>query len=393
MRIGMLIPEFPGQTHSFFWREIVELRRRHGIETRILSTRLPARPVAHDWVVEAKADYLYPLSLAAALSAVPAAVAGLPRLLADAESRRLLMRPRNWAMLLFAARLKALCREARIDHLHVHSCANAALLAALSWRIGGPRYSLTLHGAIGDYGGDQGYKWRNAAFVFTVSEKLRDDVARMLPDVGPRIRIAPMGVDTDRFRPGAGRPAARPRFRWFMCARLNPGKGYDALLQAAAQLLPGHDFEIRVAGEDEEGGAGYRKVLEASIARIGLGSRVTLLGALPQEGVLAELQQADGFVLPSLHEALGVAYMEAMACELPVVGSRTGGVPELIEDGADGLLVPPGDAAALADAMRAVMSDGDLRARMGTAARQKVVARFGASRSADALADSLNGRA
>ena len=391
MRIGMLIPEFPGQTHSFFWREIVALRR-HGIETRILSTRLPSRPVAHDWVVDARAEYLFPLSMMAALGALPGVAIGLPRLLADAESRRLLARPRSWGMLVFAARLVKLCRAAGINHLHVHSCANSALVAAMASKIGGTPYSLTLHGAMEDYGGDQGYKWRNAAFVFTVSETLKEDVARIMPDVGPRIGIAPMGVDTDRFRPAPDARKTQSPFRWFMCARLNPGKGFDVLLDAVARLAADHDFEIRVAGEDEEGGSGYRKTLEANIARLGLDRRITLLGALPQEGVLAELQQATAFVLPSLHEALGVAYMEAMACELPVVGTRTGGVPELVDDGVDGLLVPPGDVEGLVRAMSQVMSDGDLRARLGRAARQKIVSSFGASRSADAMAAALRAR-
>ena len=118
---------------------------------------------------------------------------------------------------------------------------------------------------------------------------------------------------------------------------------------------------------------------------------VELLGSVTQESVRDELQSADGFVLASRHEPLGVAYMEAMACELPVIGTDAGGVGELITQGRDGLLVPPGDVPALADAMDRLMADPVLRRLLGTAARGRIVADFGSRRSADALAAALAG--
>ena len=143
--------------------------------------------------------------------------------------------------------------------------------------------------------------------------------------------------------------------------------------------------------QDEHAGTGYHRDLDAMIAGAELGEVVQLLGSVTQETVRDELQSADGFVLASRHEPLGVAYMEAMACELPVIGTDAGGVRELITQGKDGLLVPPGNAEVLADAMLRLMEDHGLRHALGAAARQRVVADFSSRRSADALATALAG--
>jgi colanic acid/amylovoran biosynthesis glycosyltransferase len=385
LRLGYLVPEFPGQTHSFFWREIVELRKRD-IEVYIISTRLPPKPVRHEWVADATADYLTPFSAASLWRSLAILAPRAVTLLSDASTRHVLRRPKNAALAVAAARLVDFCNSNQIDHLHVHSCANAALLAALCRRLGGPTYSLTLHGSLSGYGGDQKYKWENASSVFAVSEALREEVSKVLPDQGSRIRIAPMGVDTEIFRPLSQKRSSPSKFTWFVCARLNPGKGFDALLAAVAKLRPDHEFCVRVAGEDDQGGTGYRRNLEEAIRRQDLQEHVVLLGAVPQQRVLHELQDANGFVLPSNDEALGVAYMEAMACQLPVIGSSVGGVPELIEDDISGILIPPRDSDQLASAMARVMGSSELRLRLGRAARERIVGNFGPDRSARALA-------
>jgi hypothetical protein len=155
MKIGSLIPEFPGQTHSFFWREISELERRHGIRTTILSTRPPPTPVDHEWLKETTTRYLYPVTTRQTISLLVRVLPHLPRLLADIDVRRLLAVPINWGFLLMAVRLADLRRAEGIDHVHVHSCANAALVAALCNRLYGLDYSLVLHGPLEDYGPHQ----------------------------------------------------------------------------------------------------------------------------------------------------------------------------------------------------------------------------------------------
>lgn len=392
-RIAILIPEFPGQTHSFFWREIEALKAHHGIEAQIISTRLAPKPVWHDWVEQAKAIQLYPIPKADLLGLLPDLAAALPRLAADPDTRRILRQPKAWAFVLMALRLARICKAQGLTHLHVHSCANFALIAALCHRINGIPYSLVLHGPLGDYGPEQPFKWKGADFVFIITETLRAEVARVMPQMMDKVRIVPMGVNTDLFSPSAATPADRPDpFIWFCCARLNRVKGHDTLIEAAGLLhrrQPDLNFRIRIAGEDEQGGTGYHRDLDAMIAGWGLSDTVTLLGSVTQEAVRDELHSAGGFVLASRHEPLGVAYMEAMACALPVIGTDAGGVRELIEQGRDGLLVPPGDASAVADAMARVMQDAELRRSLGAAARQRIVQDFSSRRSADALAGAL----
>jgi glycosyltransferase involved in cell wall biosynthesis len=111
-----------------------------------------------------------------------------------------------------------------------------------------------------------------------------------------------------------------------------------------------------------------------------------LLGAVPEEVVRERLMQAHVFALASLEEPLGVAIMEAMSMEVPVVATNAGGVPELVSDGVDGLLVEPGDAAAIARAIKAIATHRDLAATLSARARTKVLERFSSRRSAEAIA-------
>lgn len=390
MKIGFLIPEFPGQTHSFFWREISHLTEESEHEAHIISTRLPAQPVRHSWTSGLAVDYLFPPSAPDLAEAILRLLPAMPRLLSQADTRNCLRTRNGVAMLIVAALLAKVCRRHRIDHLHVHSCANAALIAAFLNRMTGLPYSLVLHGPIKDYGPDQRYKWTRTAFAFTITEKLRSELLTALPDLESRLSIVSMGVDTDVFAPKE-QPRAEGRWRWFSCARLNRVKGFDTLISAARTLkAEGLEFEIRIAGEDEQGGAGYRKDIERMIAEAGLETTISLLGAIEQDQVLAEMQRADGFVLASHHEPLGVVFMEAMACGLPTVATNAGGVKELIEDGISGLLVPPRDAASLATAMKRVMGDPVLGTALAAAGRARIVSDFDAARSAREIVSRLN---
>lgn len=394
-RIAVLIPEFPGQTHSFFWREIQALKDGHGIGAQIVSTRLAPRPVWHDWVEQAQAIQLYPVPRAELLALLPRLAAALPRLAANPDTRRILRNPKTLPFVLMALRLARICKARGLTHLHVHSCANFALIAALCHRITGIPYSLVLHGPLGDYGPEQPFKWQGARFVFVITETLRAQVAQVMPDMMDKVSVVPMGVNTDLFSPpDADRPDHPDPFIWFCCARLNRVKGHDTLIEAASLLRArrsGTAIRIRIAGEDEHAGTGFHRDLDAMIATAGLSDTITLLGPVTQDAVRSELQSADGFVLASRHEPLGVAYMEAMACALPVIGTDAGGVRELITGHQDGILVPPGNAAALADAMEKVMGDSDLRRSLGRAARRRIVQDFSSRRSADALAAALTG--
>lgn len=388
-RIGYLVPQFPGQTHIFFWREIAELEKR-GAGVALLSTRKPpAGLIAHDWSAAAMARTTY-LGAVRPLKALTA-LTSLPRHEMRREGADFV---RDLALSAAAARqLVETCRAQRIEHVHVHSCGRAALIAALARQMGGPRYSLTLHGPLQDYGPGQRYKWRGAAFATIITEKLLAEVrAALAPDLPARLVVQPMGVDTDTLRrdaPYVPHVAGGP-LRIFSCGRLNIVKGHQDLMQAVRLLRDrGIDTRLNIAGEDDDGGDGYRRTLEARIAELGLGDHVRLLGAIDAGAVKAHLLGAHVFALASWAEPLGVALMEAMAMELPTVGTAAGGVAELITSGHDGLLVPPQDPAALAQALADLAADPARCVALGQAGRATVIARFGAGRGAQTLLDEI----
>ncbi|MCP5074179.1 MAG: glycosyltransferase family 4 protein, partial [Rhodobacteraceae bacterium] len=263
LRLGYLIPQFPGQTHIFFWREVAELEVM-GVEVTLYSTRKPPTGlIAHNWSDEAMARTTYLGELS-----VRNAIGGLMRLpgLVSGDERRGLMRD----LILSAPAAWRLVREARekgISHVHVHSCGRAALVAALARRMGGPRYSLTLHGELSDYGPGQRMKWSGAAFCTVITEKLKGELVAELGDALPaRLPIRPMGVDTEvlkRTTPYMAK-AAGETLRLFSCARLNLFKGHQDLLQAVRHLIDqGQDVSLEIAGEDDDGGSGYRGELQA----------------------------------------------------------------------------------------------------------------------------------
>jgi glycosyltransferase involved in cell wall biosynthesis len=385
--LGYLVPQFPGQTHIFFWRELAELERL-GVNPHILSTRPPPKGlISHEWsqAAMARTSYLGKVDVAAALAGAVRAPWG--EILREGEGRAFL---RDVAICLPAARaLIATCRARGIAHVHAHSCGRAALICALARRMGGPRYSLTLHGPMSDYGPGQGFKWRHASFATIITHKLNAEARTVLgADMPADVVVRPMGVDTEDFQretpyvpPAPGAP-----LRLFACGRLNVVKGHQDLLSALRLLLDrGIEVQLDIAGEDDAGGGGYHLELQRHLEALGLERHARLLGAISAAEVRRHLLAADVFALASWHEPLGVAYMEAMACEVPTIGTDAGGVRELITDGETGMLVPPQSPEALADAIAAVAADRDLCARLSKAGRAHVEAGFRASLGAEAL--------
>jgi glycosyltransferase involved in cell wall biosynthesis len=132
-----------------------------------------------------------------------------------------------------------------------------------------------------------------------------------------------------------------------------------------------------------------RPMLEALIRELGLTDSVRMLGALDEDRVRAELEDADAFALASHEEAIGVATMEAMALSLPVVVTRVGGVPELVRDGVDGLLVPAQDPEAMAAALQRLYEQPELAARLAASAAARIRASFSSRVSAERIARRL----
>ena len=392
MKLGYLVPQFPGQTHIFFWREVAELEAL-GVEVHLFSTRPPPRGlIAHDWSAAAMARTTY-LGVPGPVDAV-LGLAQVPRLTSASERAGI---GRDLALAAPAARrLKREAARRGIGHVHVHSCGRAALVAALARRMGGPAYSLTLHGPLSDYGPGQKLKWQGAAFGTVITEKLLGELRAELGDALPaRLPIRPMGVDTEVLKRSA--PYAPPRpgapLKLFSCARLNVVKGHQDLLAAVRLLLDqGLDVQLDIAGEDDDGGAGFHGALQARLEALELQDNVRLLGAIDAGAVRGHLLGAHVFVLASWHEPLGVAYMEAMSCEVPTIGTDAGGVAELIRDGVDGLLVAPKDPQALAGAICRISEDAALAQRLSKAGRARIVQGFRAGLGAETLVREVFGR-
>jgi glycosyltransferase involved in cell wall biosynthesis len=178
-----------------------------------------------------------------------------------------------------------------------------------------------------------------------------------------RIAVVPPGTD----KPAAPPPrSANPTLRLLAVASVTPRKGHCVLVAALARLTA-LDWHLRCVGSLTRDPA-TAAALRRAIAEHGIGERVTLAGEHPPECLAAEYQAADCFVLPSFHEGYGMAFAEALAHGLPIVAARAGAVPDTVPASA-GLLVPPGDDAALAAALRRIIVDGDLRRRLAAGAR------------------------
>ncbi|HEV8050737.1 MAG TPA: glycosyltransferase family 4 protein [Thermoplasmata archaeon] len=203
----------------------------------------------------------------------------------------------------------------------------------------------------------------------------------------PKVAIVPPGYTPLPDPPAGDRPFARSigvegPFLLFV-GRLASNKGLLELAEAFATLAK-HDpsATLVVAGED----GGMRPALERRVAELGLGSRVRLTGFVADDRMLAAaFRDARLFVLPSEYEAFGLVLLEALAQGTPVVASRVGGIPEFLEDGKAGRLVPPKDPEALAEALQALWDDPTARERFGAYGRETVVPRYGWDRVVDEL--------
>lgn len=404
VKIGYIVPEFPGQTHIFFWREILRLEEM-GIEVDIVSTRLPPLEIrSHTWSdrAEARTIYLQEANLISTVASIlkACALSDPRRWLKCAKSISrasvsLSDRVKLITMSGFGAKLGRIAQLNRWDHIHVHSCANAANIATYASILSGIPYSLTLHGALGDYGSNQVEKWGNAKFGIAVTKTLLRQVEAELGfSVAQKTVVAPMGVNLSNFQrpqpyiPWTNSSAARI----ISVGRLNPGKGHDVLLNAISIIKArGTDVHLTIIGQDEMGGEGYYKTISRLVSDLKLTGNVTLAGAQSEDCIRDGLLSSHLFVSASLHEAIGVATMEAMAMGMPVIATRVGGVPELIDHERDGFLVEPGKADELAAAIESILYDPDLSKRFAFASREKIVRGFQDTISAKILSELLTG--
>ncbi len=271
-----------------------------------------------------------------------------------------------------ALAVRSAAAEFNPDVIHSHWWFPAGLLtqASLSSR---PRVT-TLHGS--DVRLAKRTAWApllfrrvalRSAAVTAVSSYLASEAKSMLPNLD--VEVEPMPVNVDLFT----RPAsARSTDRFLFVGRLNAQKGIALLLEALAQTQAGASLDI--VGDGDDHGA-----LKKRAADLGIPDRVRWLGALSQEKLVPLYHAAAAVVIPSENEGLGLVAVEAQLCEAPVIAFRSGGLSDVITDGATGLLTPAGGIRELAAAMDGILARDDRGASLGKAGRAAALVRFSPS--------------
>lgn len=212
--------------------------------------------------------------------------------------------------------------------------------------------------------------WRNARAVVGNSTGLCELARKFMP--GLDVPEIPNGVDTTRFSPA---PRDGETCELLFVGRLAPQKGVDVLLRALAQMPDG--WRLRIAGDGPE-----REKLAALSTSLGLAERVQFLGWTQRDALPALYRSADVFVFPSYDEGMPNVVLEALASGLPIVATRIAGTEQLVIDGENGALVPPGAPTAFAQALQPVIADPAHRRAMGEKSRALAVSEFSWTRSA-----------
>jgi glycosyltransferase involved in cell wall biosynthesis len=222
---------------------------------------------------------------------------------------------------------------------------------------------------------------RNATALTAISQDCKAHALRAGADES-RIHVIMNGADLRRFSPGD--PSSElassnvGEHMLFACRQLFPRKGIRFFIEAAARLRARYpDLAVVIAGDGFE-----RPELEELARRLGIADRTTFLGWVANKQLPDYYRACAVSVIPSLEEGFGIPAAEAMGCCAPVVATDAGGLPEVVEDGVTGFVVPKADAGALANAIDRLLSDPELRTRMGRAGRARACERFDWDRSA-----------
>lgn len=398
--VGYLTKRFPRLSETFILDEILGLEQA-GVPLRLFAVADPGEAVVQPDVslVTSPVTYLRGRRRSDIPADIGRTLAAHARLFARSPSRyraTLAMaladrtRTKTIRPFLDAGRLSAELRRAGAVHLHAAFAHGPATTARYVHHLTGLPFSFAAH-AKDLYLSDAAElvaKATDAEFVLTCSaaaveglaERLRPPVAADRAAAGPdpstKVVLAYHGVDTGRFRPGP--IGGGGELRVLAVGRLVPKKGYPVLLQALSLMAErGYRVTCRIVG----GGADQAE-LAAMAEHLGVSETVAFVGARTHQEVAEEYRRADVFVQASVvladgdRDGVPNSLLEAMACGLPVVASAVSGIPEAVQDGFSGLLVPPGDPAALALALSRISDEPHLAGRLGAGARATVVERF-----------------
>lgn len=380
VRMAYLISRYPAISHTFILREIRQLREA-GFDIRSASVNSPDRALADmtpDEVEEAGSTYYLKRH------GLPGALLGHlwgwrhPRaywrgLKAGLGFGGWDLKRSLFGLFYFteALMLARWMEPQGLRHLHVHFASAAANIALILKQMVPMTLSITVHGPDEFYdvpGQRLPDKIEAADFLVCISRFARSQLMKLSPaSAWGKFELCPLGVDVANYNPQPPAASERP-FTVLCVGRLTPAKGQHVLLEACARLRDcGHALRLVIVGTGPDEAS-----LHASVKTLGIQDMVTFTGAQNQEQVRAWYRDCDVFVLPSFAEGVPVVLMEAMASGVPCVTTRITGIPELIRDGTDGLLVTPSDVQELAERLVTLQDDPDLRRELGEAGRRRV---------------------
>ena len=397
--IAYLISRYPTLSMIFVLREVLALRAL-GFRIETASINPPDRPVPEltaDEASEAARTYCVkrhglPGALAAFLCTLAANPAGLLRGLAlvlalgRLDLARLAL---NLMYFLEALMVGQWMRRNGLTHLHVHLASQAASVGLYVQRIFGYGYSLTVHGPDEFYAAQHHALTRKIAaarFIVCISSFARSQLMNLSPyEHWTRFTVVRLGVDPAHFDPAHFAPWQPPPqgrealpadgqhpFEILCIGRLTPAKGQHLLIDAVAQLIQrGRGVRLRLAGSGPDEAS-----LRRHAASLPTPQAIVFEGAVNQDRIRSLYAAADLFCLPSFAEGIPVVLMEAMSMQIPCVSTHIAGIPELIRDGVDGLLVPPSDLEALTAALARLMDDPALRRALALSARDRILSQY-----------------
>jgi len=277
-----------------------------------------------------------------------------------------------------------------IRHLHAHFCHTSTTVTMLASRLSGVTFSFTAH-AKDIYREDMNpgdllsVKLQRARFAVTCTQANQIYLERLSSPETPLHTIY-HGLDLSLFTPAPKDSQGKPLI--LSVGRLVEKKGFVYLVEALRLLKDkGYDFDCRIIGGEDQHAATIKKAIE----RLNLSDTVSLHSAVTQEELKRIYQQASIFVLPCQvlesgdRDGIPNVLVEAMAMELPVVSTNISGIPELIEDRVNGLLVPQKNSAALASVIEELLNSSELRRQFGKAGREKVRREFDSKQNVQAL--------
>lgn len=400
-RVAYIMSWFPKLTETFVLREMLELEKL-GFHLELYPLRKGDTNLLHDdarpYVERAHFTrfFSWGILLANLLTLLRRPLRYVSTLVtlvrANWGSRRYL----TAALLFFpkAVYLGRLMRQRGIEHVHAHFASHPAAVAFVIERLNGIGYSFTAHGS--DLHRDQHMlreKTVAARFVVAISQYNRDMILEVCgAEVAPKVHVVHCGIDHQKFsraRQSTPYDQGQGPFRILCIGTLHEVKGQKYLIEACSRL---HQRQVEFtchllgAGPDES-------QLRQQVADLGLDSQVIFHGYCEEKTVREQLRLADVLVAPSVfsrdgrREGIPVVLMEAMSCEVPCVASAISGIPELIEDRVSGWLTPPGDSAAIAEALVNLREDAQLRGRLAEAGLQQVRSEFDLSTNATRLGE------